>query len=496
MRNKHLNTTQILKILKIFQSFEQKKLDALTKDFQRLFGKRLKKKLLKNYFFLLSFWQSLYIKNQKRLSDLKFLWKQNWRKYIENKNHFLNLVTLVEANTLSPIDADDQIADIEPPVFEEETGHNYSPLKAGEVPEQYLDPPTNKLKTVPAKVIGALHGIINRLSNEYFAKTEKEMLNFRQFPEELPKVISKGKDRPNPKRFNVLAFIGLKWEIVLYLAYACAVSAELMVFYNTGVFTLHLQPWKAWMFSVLITGISYLLGLYFFRFVLNFLRSKGYIPTLYKLFLGLMVIYVLASGFLSFNAQQEQRQENQLVIETQTLNNLQLQYFANPTDTALEAEITKQQQRVDDLSKKVSTPSQIKTTVSAIFFMLMGFMSLATSGFLLAVILCVGKASFLKRSMKRAEKALISVEAEYEWRISLFKKARELMAIYIFQLGRFQAIESLLVTPPSFAELTPAKSPAPNEPHQEKPEPDLSDMTVNEPAEILSEETYGAMYNN
>lgn len=493
------NPSQIPKTLEVFRPFVHKKLDGLIKDFQLLFRKRLKAKLLKNHFFLLAFWQSLYIKSQKRVSDLKFLWKQNWRKYIENKNHYLNLITLVDAKTLTPIDGGDQVKEMEPPVFEEEKEHHYKPLKEGEVPQGHLDPSTDRLKGVSPKVIAALFGVINRLAHDYFSKTEKEMLHFREFPESLPKVISKGKNRPNPKRQNVMAFTGLKWEIILYIAYLSALASEMIVFLNLGMYTLNLEKWKAWLFSLVIVGVSYLLGLYFFRYVLMFLRSKGYVPKLYKLFLALVVIYVLASGFLSFSAGQDRRVQARYLTEVQALGDLQLLQFSDPLNPDLQTEVAKQQLVVDNLSQNLNSPSRVKTIVSAVLFVLMGFMSLFTSGMLLAVTLCVGKVNFLKRKMKRAEKALTSVEAEYEWRISLFKKARELMAIYIFELGRLQAIESLLVSPPLPQELVPnfPKSPkTPDSGTTTKKSASVADIEVHQPEEVLSETEYNELYNS
>ncbi len=488
--------TQILKILEVFKGFSHKKLEGITKDFQFLFKTRSKFKLGKNYFFLLTFWQSHYTKAERRLSDLTLLWKKHWRSYIENKNQYLNLTTLIDAKTLTPIDPADQVKDMKPPVFDEQN-HKHQVLKEGVISEQNLAPSLSGLKGKPTQLTASLLGMINKLAHNYFSKAEKEMLSFRVFPEKLPEVVSDTKDRPEPKRQNVLGYMGLKWEISLYVAYFCAVTSEQIVFVNIGQNVLYLSSWKSWAFSIVITAVSYLLALHFFRYILNFLRSKDYVPKLYKLFLSLVVAYILAAGWLSFQSAQNRQLQSRYLVEMQTLNNLQMRQFTDVTDTSLANEIAKQQLRVDSLGSELDTPSETTTIISAILFILMGCMSLLTAGILLAVLLCVSKVNSLKRATRKSDKAIISVEAEYDWRISQFRKSRELMASYILELGRLQAIESLMVSTPTLQELIPTKEKSPNTPPptSSKTAETAKEIEVNDAQDILSEENYSELYN-
>jgi len=492
---KQQNTTQVLLILGALLPFIQKKLDGLLQDYLTLLGKKMRFKYLRSSEALLSFWQSAYIKAERRFNTLESIWKSDTQKLRESEVHYHNLVTLVDAKSLTPIDRSDSLQDAEPIAFKRAEQNTYEPLKEGAISEEHLTPDTDSLKAKSPKLVAELMTIINQLSFRYFSKVEREMLAFRVFPDRLPEPTNEHK-KSMPKRMNVLGFLTIKWSVALFLTYIFALSGELLVFLNISENVLNFTPLKSWFFSLAIAGISYLVALYFFRYVLTFLRSKNHIPALLKVFVSLVIVYVLASGFLSFQMQQKRQVETEYLAAIQGLNNLQLQQFSAPVDTSIQQEIDLQQQRVQTLEQTIGNPSTDETVVSGVLYVLMSCMSIFSSALILAVLLCVGRVNALKRTIKRAKKSLTETEAEYTWRISQFKKARELMGMYIFELSRLQSIETLLVAPPSEEELiessndTPPQSPVTKQKLEQEDAPEK--IEVKEP-EILSTEAYSEL---
>jgi len=306
-------------------SFSEKKLDAYAKDFRLTTGKRPKSKFLKDPFRLLKFWMSLYMHYQKRLSDLQHLNKDYWHKLIASKNNYFSMITLIDPKTFQPVDTSDQaIKPILSPEFPDETPHPYNPLKEGSVSLVTLTPPVDNLRGITVKRLARLLNSINTLAYTHFSRILKEMLSFRVFPEALVKP-EQTTDRPQPKRQNVLSAMSLFWVIVLLIAYCASVGSEAIVFLNLSQNIMGLEQWKAVIFSLVVIAISYLLGLYFFDPMQKFLKSIGYVPKVYKLFLIAVLIYILSAGYLNFSAYQRRIIENQYLTEIQVLNTLQNQ---------------------------------------------------------------------------------------------------------------------------------------------------------------------------
>jgi len=489
---------KIFELLEKQLDFSGKKLGAYPKDFQTTTGKRPKSKLVKNPFHLLKFWMTLYMVYQKRLSDLEHLNKDYYRKQVEAKNHFLDMITLIDTRTFQPIDSSDQtIKSILSPEFEEQTPHSYDPLKEGSVSLATLTPPTKNLRGKTAKRIGELVNIINTLAFTHFSRILKEMLTFRVFRETLP-IPEQTTERPQPKRQNVLSAMSLFWVIVLFLAYVASVGSEYIVFLNLGTTVLGLEQWKALIFSFVVISISYLLGLYFFDPIQKFLRSKGFVPKVYTLFLIAVLVYILSAGYLNYSAYDRRINEQKYLTEIQVLGTLQNQAFTDPNNTSLQSDIAQQQTVVNELGTKTTEQSPTAKVITGILYVLMGFLSLLVSGLLLAIKLTVSKVRRLKSQVYTSTKALVSIAAEYEHKVSVSKKLRELMSIYAFELGKFQAIESLLITPPTVAELdgktpnnTPPKTGQNNASKQAKKP---SESNLKETQDILDNQEYDALY--
>jgi len=72
------------------------------------------------------------------------------------------------------------------------------------------------------------------------------------------------------------------------------------------------------------------------------------------------------------------------------------------------------------------------------------------------------------------------------------------MSIYSYELGKFQAIESLLITPPSVEELdgnTPKNTPPSTNQNNSSKQPKKSSTTkVNQSDDILDTQEYDALY--
>jgi len=399
--------------------FSKKKLDAYAKDFQSTTGKRPKSKIFKDPFQLLKFWMAFYMGYQERLSDLQHLDKDHWRKLIKAQNHFLDMLTLINSKTFQPVDTSDQaINPILPPEFLEETPFPYDPLKEGSVPLAVLTPSTQNLRGKTAKRIGQLSNIINTLAYTHFSRILKEMLKFRVFSEILPKP-EQTTERPEPKRQNVLSAMSLFWVIVLLIAYLASVGSEYIVFFNLGISVLGLEQWKAIIFSFVVISISYLLGLYFFDPIQKFLRSKGYVPKVYRIFLIAVLVYILSAGYLNYSAYERRITEQKYLTEIQVLSTLQNQAFTDPSNTALQTNIDRQQTVVNELGTKTTEQSPTAKVITAVLYALMGLLSLLVSGMLLAVKLTVGKFRRLKRQVYKATKALVSISAEYEHKVSV-----------------------------------------------------------------------------
>ena len=301
-----------------------------------------------------------------------------------------------------------------------------------------------------------------------------------------------------PKRQNVLSAMSVFWAIVLLIAYLASVGSEYIVFLNLGVTVLGLEQWKAIIFSFVVVSISYLLGLYFFDPLQNFLRSKNFVPKVYRLFLIAVLVYILSAGYLNYSAYDRRINEQKYLTEIQVLGTLQNQAFTDPSNISLQNDIAKQQIRVNELGAKTTEQSPTAKVVTAILYVLMGFLSLLVSGMLLGIKLTVSKVRKLKRKVTKATKALVSISAEYEHKVSVLKKLRELMSIYAYELGKFQAIESLLITPPSIAELdgkTPSNTPPQIQQNKNTKQPKKpSASALKEAKDILDSQEYDALY--
>ncbi|QMU66000.1 MAG: hypothetical protein GKR88_18090 [Flavobacteriaceae bacterium] len=238
------------------------------------------------------------------------------------------------------------------------------------------------------------------------------------------------------------------------IAYISALAAEITVFQNIAENLLGLAELKSWLFALTILGVSFLLGIYFYAPIKLFLQSdRRFIPIVFKVYLVAIALYVLATGFLNFEQYQYHKLENRYQLEIENLGNLQMTAFTNPEDGDLQNELQTQEQKVKQIENTLSTPSELENFLARLLYILAGFIALLTSALLLSVKLTVAKVLKYKHKYERCAHQIVAVKTDYQHYLSVQRKAREILGDYLFQLGRYQALECLQVMSPTAEEL-------------------------------------------
>lgn len=446
---------KISKVIAIMLRFTTQTLVSLGDDFGKLFKRRrfwfFRKIHKQNHFKLLSTAQSDYLKNQAKLSFLHNRWKFLLKEKIEAENTYYSLITLIDKESEEPINSEDQNLYLKVPTFNDDEVHQYAMLKEGNVAQSVLDPPIYGL-AVPSKIIARILNIVNKLSYDHFSRLIKEITQFRVFPEQVSDN-SNYQQRDGVKTKNILASITTLWVAVILVAYFSALSAEIIVFESIARNLLGIDRFKSWLFALTILGVSFMLGLHFFDHIKLFLRTKGHTPIVLKVYIIAIVLYVLATGFLNFEQYQYRKLEGRYQIELSNLSTLQMTAFTNPEDQGIQSDLQKQEQKIEQIEIALSTPSGFANFLARLLYILAGFIALLTSALLLAVKLTVSKVLKYKHKYQRCNRQIVTVKTDYQHYLSVHRKAREILWDYLFQLGRYQALECLQVMNPTGAEL-------------------------------------------
>lgn len=391
------------------------------------------------------------MKNQAKLNFLHNRWKYLLKAKIEAENAYYKLITLIDKKTREPVAPEDKNQDLKVPSFEDDKPHVYEHLAEGYITPLNLRPSLFGLG-VSSKIIAGLSNQINKLSYEHFAKILRETKQFRKFPE----TVSDQSNYPQSqgvKEKNILSAITTTWVVIILIAYISAVTAEIIMFQSIAKLLLGLGEVKSWLFAMTLLGVSFLLGLHFYNRIKLFLQTKGYTPAVLKVYIIGIALYVIATGFLNFEQYQYRKLENRYQIEISNLSNLQSNAFMNPEDSSIQNDLLVQERKVKQIENTLSTPSELENFLARLLYILAGFIALLTSALLLSVKLTVSKVLKYKRKYEKCARQIVSVKTDYQHHLSLHKKARELLGDYLFQLGRYQALESLKVMSPTANEL-------------------------------------------
>lgn len=439
-------------VLQTQLAFAGKTAMAIAHDLLNLLGFRKLLSLAETPEKLLRRLQSAYMQKEQRATELRWLYKENQQHWAENRNGFCDAITLIDPKTQTPIHKDDQAPKLIPlPEFKEAPASQLIELRQGAVSNDVIDKEVNQIPEGSPKVIGKIIGTVNRLGVVH-TKALTDQFRFTAF-NKLPEV-SNLKQRSLPIRQNVIASLMGNYGHAIVFLYLLGLLGESVVFVTLGTTVMGLDLIKAILFAGILVGVSYILALLVHDALKSFLRSRAWVPWVYWVFLSVTLIVVLSAGFLNYTGLQEKRQQANYITELQNLESLQMAAFVSPNDTSINDELTFQQERINSLDEGMTGENSMKNIASLMLFMTLGLMSLLTSSMLLAFKVILARVRKLNSMQIKAQKAITSIESEYNHLLSVLIKGRELITVYCFELGRYMALKTLLGYPPALADLS------------------------------------------
>ncbi len=450
---------------------------------------------------IIKYWQGFYVKKQKQLTDVIARYKQHHFDRVENLNAYCSLVVLVDSD-LNPVHEDDvSPAPAPEPEFESTIPHQHEFFQTGKISDTALNPEIKSLQGESAKLLARILGIIYRIALINM-RSLTDLLEFKTFPEVLPEVTN-FRQRPFPKARNILDNLTGGYGLLITLIYLASLASEGLIFVNIGINTLRLDLIEALIYAAALVGVSYLLALRLFYPMQKFLRTVRYSPGVFWLFIGCTILYMHAASHLNYVALQKTKLQQQYFIEIGELESLQLANFTNPNDILISQELEIQNALVEELQEQLAEDTPFNQGVAHALFIIMSLLALITSTLLLACKLVISKARSLYRNQKKAQSGIIKCQSDYEHALSDLRKTRDLMGVFAFQLGAYQAVKGLQAIPPTASELlSDVQSDSTfghNKQETEAPtgqKPTSPSDDTPEAQDILSSNDYSKLYND